>query len=105
MIGEQSGKSEQGVGKRCRLLVTFHQVTSREESKRASDDKRTDGLIYEAQVLLRLAFFLMVRTWLFYFLVFVQAGIQWIALVVNTVTKMLAAVWALLFLHPFVHSS
>ena len=36
----------------------------------------------------------MVRTCLFYFLVFVQAGIQWIALVVNTVTKMLAAVRA-----------
>ena len=36
----------------------------------------------------------MVRTCLLYFLVFVQAGIEWIALVVNTVTKMLAPVRA-----------
>ena len=42
----------------------------------------------------------MARTCLFYFPVFVQAGIQWIALVVNTVTKMLAAVWAAIVLAP-----
>jgi len=43
---------------------------------------------------------LMVRISLFYFLVFVQAGIQWIALVVNTVTKLLAPVWAAIVLAP-----
>ena len=40
------------------------------------------------------------RTCLFHFLVFVQAGIQWIALVVNTVTKMSAALWAAIVLAP-----
>ena len=42
----------------------------------------------------------MVRTCLFYFLVLVQAGIQWIALVVNTITETLAAVWAATVLAP-----
>ena len=47
-----------------------------------------------------MAFFLMVRTCLFYFLVFVQAGVEWIALVVNTVTKMLAPVRVATVLAP-----
>jgi hypothetical protein len=42
----------------------------------------------------------MIGACLFYFLVFVQAGIEWIALVVNAVTKMLARVRAATILAP-----
>ena len=47
-----------------------------------------------------MALTLRVRVYVFYFLVFVQADIQWIALIVDTVTKMLAGVWAATVLAP-----
>ena len=59
---------------------------------------RRPGL--ESQVSLRLALTLKVGIFVFFSMVFVQADIQWIALLVDTVTEMLAGVWAATVLAP-----